>query len=203
MSSYGNVDNRGVHLSKLYDSFKKFDKNNDGLSRGEINFAADDARKNGQKDVYEVLSTFLVGGRDEQGLMPDVNGDNRLQFSELKDLANHSNDRNVIDVQDFMKGFGYRAKPGGNALPPVQGGGYPQPPSYGAPPNYGPPSNGGGYPPQPPSYGGGQQGGMNGLMQAMLKLFQQIIPLLTQQSSSHYGPPPTNYGPPPTYNTYH
>lgn len=206
--SYGNYDNRRVHLGQVSQAFQKFDKDHNGLSKNEINFAINDAKKSGNKNLYEFWSTLVFGGKDGNGLMPDINKDGRVQFFELKDLANHSKSRHHIDASDFLAGFGYDAKPGGNPLPSI-GGGYPAPPPQpypqphphpvtvpapgpypmppGRPAPYPQPPSVGGYPPSPPG-GGGQQGGLHGIMNTIMQLFQQLIPLLQQG-----GPNPVTY----------
>lgn len=191
MTSYGNYDNRHVHLRQLAGAFHKYDKDRNGLSRNEINFAMDDARRQGKQNEYEFWSTLLFGGKAGNGSMPDINGDQRVQWSELKDLAAQTKGRRVIDASDFLRGFGSAAKHGGNLLPPMSSG-YPSGPQpYGPPPttygsqpgyNQGAPypgfgQSGGGFSPMAP------QQGLAQVMQTMLQLFQQLIPMLQSSSS--------------------
>ncbi|MBK8189811.1 MAG: hypothetical protein IPK79_05110 [Vampirovibrionales bacterium] len=102
-----------VQLSKFSGDtgiFKKFDKDNNGLDKKEINAAAQDAIKNKDYNTAGLLGTMAVGGKDNQGLMHDVNKDGRISQDELKQFAGLAGKKDEIDTADFSAGFGDAAK---------------------------------------------------------------------------------------------
>lgn len=168
---------RSIHLSRLAQVMNAYDQNRDGMDRNEINNAANAAYQHGDYDMFECLSTFIKGGQDGNGLMPEIAGsiDGKIQWHEVVDLANQ-NGNSYIDEQDFQMGF-QNARPGGNTIyPPGNNyGGYPaqMPGQYG---NYGPQNYGQNH------YGNrGYGGGAQQIIGTVMKLLQQLLPLLLNQ----------------------
>lgn len=60
-----------------------------------------------------LLATFVEGGRDGKGLLPDYNGDGSLSRQELYRFAGG---RPTITSQNFQQTFGDRYQPGGSSL---------------------------------------------------------------------------------------
>lgn len=102
-----------VQLSKFSGDngiFKKFDKDNNGLDKKELNLAAQDAIKNKDYNTGSLLGTMAAGGKDNKGLTHDPNGDGRISQDELKQFAGLAGKKDEIDVADFSAGFGDAAK---------------------------------------------------------------------------------------------
>jgi hypothetical protein len=67
----------------------------------------------GQEDPQtagRMMATFVQGGSDGQGLLPDFNNDNALSYEELAQFAGPGGQ---ISSQNFQETFGNRYQPGG------------------------------------------------------------------------------------------
>ena len=109
-------DDRNVDTNHAIAHAARYDANQDGvLDRYEIDIAAQAAERIDQS-LAELFYTFNKGGKNQQGLLPDANGNDALDLSELVDLANHDGDYSRISVADFKKGFPGQTVDGGNSI---------------------------------------------------------------------------------------
>jgi len=114
------ADSRSVDTNLAIHHAARYDVNQDGvLDRYEIKLAAQAAERVDQS-LAELFHTFLQGGKNQRGLLPDANGNDALDLSELVDLANHDGDYSRISVADFKKGFPGQTVDGGNDVYPGQ-----------------------------------------------------------------------------------
>ena len=65
------------------------------------------------QNAGRLLSTFVQGGKDGQGLLPDLDNDNALSLQELNQFAGGSP---TISSQQFQQTFGDRFVPGGSEI---------------------------------------------------------------------------------------
>jgi len=61
----------------------------------------------------KLVATFVQGGKDKQGLLPDYNGDKALSSQELTQFAGG---KPTITSDNFKQTFGDRYQPGGSSL---------------------------------------------------------------------------------------
>lgn len=115
-NNYTPPDNRSVDTNLAISHAARYDANQDGvLDRFEIDLAAKAAERIDQ-NLAELFHTFNKGGKNQRGLLPDANGNNALDLSELVDLANHDGDYSRLSVADFKKGFPGQTVDGGNNI---------------------------------------------------------------------------------------
>ena len=132
-----------VSVSTLQPLFQRFDADRNGkMDRAEIAQASLNLLQSGdavQINQGNLFATFVQGGVNKNGLLPDMDKDNALSLAELSNLASHSGDGAAIEASDFQKGFGNAFVAGGNtvdmaklkelaATKPVTGGPDPLPP---------------------------------------------------------------------------
>jgi hypothetical protein len=65
------------------------------------------------QNAGRLLATFVQGGKNGQGLLPDYNGDNALSLGELNRFAGPSG---VIGPQNFQQTFGDQYQAGGSNI---------------------------------------------------------------------------------------
>jgi len=198
-----------VKVSFLNQVFSKYDIDKNGslddaeLAKGSLNLLGkDDAQS---QTAGQLFATFLQGGKDQKGLFPDFDNDNAVSKAELAKLAAASGNTGAIESSDFLSVFGddvaslgtdvnidglaqiakgnsskfNQDSPGFedsvNSL--VPGGNYAiggQYPSTGQGQGYYPPQNN--YPQQ-----GYPTNSLQGMMQAMIGMFQQFMTMFQQQ----------------------
>lgn len=65
------------------------------------------------QNAGRLLATFVQGGKNGQGLLPDYNGDHALSLQELNRFAGGSP---TIGAQNFQRTFGDQYQPGGSNI---------------------------------------------------------------------------------------
>lgn len=91
-----------VTLTRVETLFAQFDADGDNrLSRQEIAQAALSLLEAGDVKAFMLFATFVMGGKDGQGIFPDEDGDGCLSLQELTDLAGADGTTASITPQDF------------------------------------------------------------------------------------------------------
>lgn len=107
-----------VTLPMLQQIFQAFDGNRDGrMDRQEIAQSSLSLFQQGNQFMGGFMASFLQGGLDRQGLMPDYNRDGALDLNELNSLSNASGYGGVIETSDFATVFQGRVNPQGGGSP--------------------------------------------------------------------------------------